>query len=532
MTGRHDDDDEAGHGGRRARTRRGPGERAMSRRALSDTAYGSLAVYIEYLFGLIASILTARALLPGDMGVYSLLIWLVANAVVIANAGITLGAIKFIAELRGAGREADTARLVRRLRGMQRAMLAIVAAVLALVFVLFRDRLGPGVPGWVFALLLGTVALRAPYMFNIAVLKGRQDFRSTALIATIGAVVNLAMIVVLWSGRTLPATLPAFVVVYALSSLVFFVVSHRRAMRFPEGDGSTGDGGAGALPPELETRIRHHLRVAGVTTVLGAIGASEIELLALNLLSDSAHAGLFKVANALASGIALLVPGVLSAQLLPMMAKAHGSGGGEAGRRFIAMTTWLWVLGAPLIAAGSVFADHAIGLLYGDVYAAAAPVLVALLIARTAAVLGQGATAFLLSADRQTALMRLTLLFTALRAIGAFAGTWFGGLDGAVAATLGLSLLATIATVQLALRVSATTLPWARLLRIGIAAAVPALACLTFAQRLSPLWGLVAGTATFATLYPAALWRLRGLDAEDTGYVRTLAAKLRRRAAP
>lgn len=495
----------------------------MSRRALSDTAYGSLAVYIEYLFGLVASILTARALLPGDMGVYSLLIWLVANAVVIANAGITLGAIKFIAELRGAGRDADTARLVRRLRGMQRAMLAIVAAVLALVFVLFRDRLGPGVPGWVFALLLGTVALRAPYMFNIAVLKGRQDFRSTALIATIGAGVNLAMIVALWSGRTLPATLPAFVVAYALSSLVFFVVSHRRAMRFPEG------GDAGALPPELEARIRHHLRVAGVTTVLGAIGASEIELLALNLLSDSAHAGLFKVANALASGIALLVPGVLSAQLLPMMAKAHGSGGGEAGRRFIAMTTWLWVLGAPLIAAGSVFADHAIGLLYGSAYAAAAPVLVALLIARTAAVLGQGATAYLLSADRQTALMRLTLLFTALRALGAFAGTWFGGLDGAVAATLGLSLLATIATVQLALRVSATTLPWARLLRIGLAAAVPALACLSFARHLSPLRGLVAGTATFAILYPPCVWWLRGLDAEDAGHLRAMAARWRAR---
>lgn len=498
----------------------------MSRRALSDTAYGSLAVYVEYLFGLVASILTARALLPGDMGVYSLLVWLVANAVVIANAGITLGAIKFIAELRGAGREGDTARLVRRLRGMQRAMLAIVVAVLALVFVLFRERLGPGVPGWVFALLLGSVALRAPYMFNIAVLKGRQDFRSTALIAAIGAATNLALIVALWSGRTLPATLPAFVVVYALSSLVFFVVSHRRAMRFPEGD----DGGT--LPPELEARIRHHLRVAGVTTVLGAIGASEIELLALNLLSDSAHAGLFKVANALASGIALLVPGVLSAQLLPMMAKAHGSGGGEAGRRFIAMTTWLWVLGAPLIAAGSVFADHAIGLLYGDAYAAAAPVLVALLVARTAAVLGQGATAYLLSADRQTALMRLTLVFTALRAIGAFAGTWFGDLDGALAATVVLSLLATIATVQLALRVSATTLPWLRLLRIGAATTVPALVCLSFARHLSPLSGLLAGTATFATLYPLALWLLRGLDAEGTGYVRALAAKLRRRAAP
>ena len=503
----------------------------MSARTLSDTAYGSLAVYVEYLFGLIVSILTARALLPGDMGVYSLLVWVVANAVVIANAGITLGAIKFIAELRGAGRGADTARLVRRLRGLQRTMLAVVGAALLAVFALFHAHLAPGVPAWVFALLLGAVALRAPYMFNIAVLKGRQDFRSTALVAAIGAGTNLALIVALWSGRTLPATLPAFVVVYALSSLVFFVVSHRRAMRFRDHDGSESDDRAGALPPELEARIRHHLRVAGVTTVLGTIGASEIELLALNLLSDPAHAGRFKVANALAAGVALLVPGVLGAQLLPMMAKAHGSGGGEAGRRFIAMTTWLWVLGAPLVAAGSVFADHAIGLLYGAAYAAASPVLVALLVARTAAVLGQGATAYLLSADRQTALMRLTLLFTALRAIGAFAGTWFGGLDGAVAATVVLSLLATIATVRLALRVSATTLPWARLLRIGAAAAVPALLCLSFARHLAPLWGLVAGTLAFATLYPAALWRLRGLDAEDAGHVRAIAARLRRRIA-
>lgn len=498
----------------------------MSRRALSDTAYASFAVYIEYLFGLIASILTARALLPSDMGVYSLLIWLVANGVIVANAGITLGAIKFIAELRGAGHEDDTARLVRRLRGMQRAMLAIVVVALALVFACFRDRLAPGVPGWTFALLLGSVALRAPYMFNIAVLKGRQDFKSTALVAALGAGVNLALIAALWSGRVAHASLPAFVVVYALSSLVFFFVSHWRAMRFPEG--ARGDG---ALPPELEARIRHHLRVAGLTTVLGALGTSEIELLALNVLSDAAHAGLFKVANALAGGVALLVPGVLSAQLLPMMARAHGSGGGEAARRFVAMTVWLWILGAPLIAAGSVFADHAIGLLYGSAYAGAAPVLIALLVARTALVLGQGASAYLLSADRQTALLRLTLVFTALRVLGVFAATWGWGLPGAVAATVALALFATAATTRLAMRDASTSLPWARMARIAAAAAVPAACCLPLAGRLGPLAGLAVGTAVFALLYPLCAWWFRCLSDEDAGYLRAIAAKLRRRAA-
>ena len=68
---------------------------------------------------------------------------------------------------------------------------------------------------------------------------------------------------------------------------------------------------------------------------------------------------------------------------------------------------------------------------YGPAYADAAPVLVALLIARTALVLGQGATAYLLSADRQTALMRLTLVFTVLRVVGVFGATWGWGLPGA-----------------------------------------------------------------------------------------------------
>ena len=496
----------------------------MSRRALSDTAYSSFAVYIEYLFGLIASILTARALLPNDMGVYSLLIWVVANGVVIANAGITLGAIKFIAELRGAGREQDIATLVRRLRGMQRTMLLIVTAALVLIFACFHTHLAPGTPLWAFPLLIGSVVLRAPYMFNIAVLKGRQDFRATAIVAGLGAGTNLALIAALWSGRVLHPSLPSFVVVFAASSLVFFGVSHWLASRLPNADAA-----GGALPPELEARIRHHLRVAGFTTVLSAIGTSEIELLTLNLLSDAAHAGLFKVANALASGIALLVPGVLSAQLLPMMAKAHGSGGGEAARRFVAMTVWLWLLGAPLIAAGSVFANHAVGFLYGAAYAAAGPVLVALLVARTSAVLGQGATAYLLSADRQTDLMRLTLLFTILRAVGVFVATWGWGLTGAVASTVILSLLATWATVRLAMRDAATSLPWARLLRVAAAAGIPALCCIPLARTLGPLPGLIAGTAVFAILYPLCTWWLRCFDDEDVGYLRMLMERLRAR---
>jgi O-antigen/teichoic acid export membrane protein len=494
----------------------------MTHRTLSNTAYSSFALYIEYLFGLIASIVIARALLPTDMGIYSLLVWVVANAIVVANAGITMAAIKFIAELRGAGRDDTTAVLVRRLRRMQRNMLLIVIAALCVVFAFAHGRIAPGVDLWLLGLLILTVAFRAPYMFNIAVLKGGQDFRSTAVVAVIGAGFNLALVILAWAQA---ASLQTFVEVYAVSSLVFFLVSQWRASRFAR----IATDSAAVLSPELETRMRHHLRVVAFTTVFGTIGSSEIELLSLNLLSDAAHAGLFKVANAVATGVALLLPGILSAQLLPMMASAQGRSQAEANRRFVDMTAWLYVLGAPLIAAGAVFSDHAVELLYGSAYAEAAPVLIVLLIARVAGVLGQGATAFLMSADRQTALMRLTLAFSGLRLAGAFACTYAFGLTGAIFSTMTLALLGSAVTIRLAMRISGSGLPWARLLRITASALLPALCCIPIARALSPLPGLMAGTVVFAIGYPLSIWLLRGLSDADADIVRLLTTKLRNR---
>lgn len=494
----------------------------MTHRTLSNTAYSSFALYIEYLFGLIASIVIARALLPTDMGIYSLLVWVAANAIVVANAGITLGAIKFIAELRGTGRNDSTALLVQRLRKMQRNMLLIVIVVLCVIFAFAHGRIAPGVDLWLLGLLILSVAFRAPYMFNIAVLKGGQDFRSTAVIAVIGATFNLGLVILAWVKA---ASLQTFVEVYAVSSVMFYLVSQWRASRFAR---IAADGNA-VLSPELETRMRHHLRVVAFTTVFGTIGSSEIELLSLNLLSDAAHAGLFKVANAVASGVALLLPGILSAQLLPMMASARGRSQDEANRRFIDMTVWLYVLGAPLIAAGMVFSDHAIELLYGNAYAEAAPVLIVLLIARVASVLGQGATAFLMSADRQTALMRLTLVFSGLRLAGAFACTYAFGLTGAIFSTMVLALLGSTTTIHLAMRVSGTGMPWTRLLRISAAALLPALFCIPIARSLSPLSGLLAGTVVFAIGYPLSIWIFRGLTETDAGIVRAIAAKFGKR---
>lgn len=498
----------------------------MHRIRLLDTAYASLAVYVEYLLGLVASIVIARALQPAEMGVYGLLVWIAATAIALANAGIALAAIKFVAELRGAGQPEVAATLIRHLRRLQHGVLLAVLALVLAVFAFARERLAPGVPAWVLLLMLCALALRAPYMLNVALLKGGQAFASVAVVAVVGAVLNLAMVVLAWRGA---ASLDAFVVVYALSSLVFWALSQWRVARCD----ALRTTPRAPLPADLQARLRHHLRVASFTSVLATVGAGELELLPLTLFASAHDAGLFKVASALASGAALLVPGILSAQLLPVMAHARGRGEGEAEARFTGMTAWLLVLALPLVAFGLVCADPLVRLLYGSAYAAAGPVLAALLVARSASVVGQGATAYLLSADRQTALMWLTIAFTALRLLGVFLATWWAGLAGAIAATVVLSLLGSASTIAMALRTARARLPWARLARVALAAAVPVLACAALVPRLPPLAAVATGMAVFALVYPAALWWLRALDPADATAIRDwVARRLRPARAP
>ncbi|MEO8367216.1 MAG: polysaccharide biosynthesis C-terminal domain-containing protein [Pseudoxanthomonas sp.] len=488
-------------------------------KALSNAGYSSAGLYIEYLFGLIASILVARALGPADLGIYSLLVWIVSTGVIVANAGITTAAIKFVAELEGSGRSDLVGALVRKLQRMQRIMLLLVGVGVSVLLYATRDHIATGLNLGLLGLISASVLLRAPYMFNIALAKGGQDFKSTAIIAGVSSTTNLAMIAVAWAWRS---SLPVFVAIYAVSGVVFYLVSRSRTSAIRH----MAKQSKGPLPAQLEARITHHLRVVAFTIILGSVGTSEIELPFLNLWAGSDQAGMFKVANALALGAALLAPGVLSAQLLPMMASAYGRGREEAASLIAGATAWLFVLGAPLMALGTAFSHQLIALLYGPAYAPAAEALSILLVARVTSTLGQGASAYLVSADRQTAMMKLTLIFTLLRVVGAGVGTFYFGFRGAVVSSAALAVLGTVFIVELALRETRSSLPWGRLLRIAIAAALAALCSWPAAWLQPPLLALAIGGIIFLPVYMLALWLLRCLHEADAEYARVILSRI------
>ena len=495
----------------------------MSNRAqtMRNTLLSSAGIYTEYFLGMLVSIIIARHLGPSDFGTYSLIVWLVAIGVMSTNSGTTTAIIKFIAELRGAGREDLIAPLVGYLRRAQRVFLLVVLLIGATVMLFAGDRLAPGFNHlMLLALLVFSVSLRANYMFNISMAKGFENFGATASVALLATPLNLGMVIVAWF---LDAPVEGFLAIYAISSIVFYAASYYQTRRLiPPGDKNA------RLPDELLRRVRRHMKLVAITVTITYCTASETEVLFLNLLDSASAAGEFKVAYQLAVGAALLVPGMFSAVLLPMMAKALTESRELAARRLAASTTYLAMLAAPLIGFGFVFSDPTIRVLYGNAYTAAGPVLAGCLFAISIGKIAQGAQSLLLGADRQqsilirvaaTGTLKLVLDIVLIRAFG---------LLGAVFAYTTATLADCLLTLALGLKVSGAQLDWRRIGRIALAIGLACALAFPLRELDRPAIAVVVGGLVMSGAYALLTLVLGCWSRADVEYLKTLHRRISR----
>ena len=463
-------------------------------RTLLNAVFSSVGIYTEYFLGMLAAILMARHLGPGDYGVYGLFMWFVSIGMVVTNSGITTGAIKFVAELRGNGREDLIVPAVARLRHTQRMHLVVAVALGVAAYVWLRHRLPVDMGLVEFLLLLVSMAMRTMYMFNISTAKGFEAFGATAKVALVAAPLNLLMVI---AAAWLDGSVFWFVVVYAVSSVVFLAVSRQQVRRLtralPRG---------GTLPEDLCRRMRRHLQLVAATVVIGFFIASDVEILFLTMYDNTRSAGYFKVAYQLATGVTLLVPGVFGALLLPMMAKALTAGAQVAGRRFVAVTSYLALLAMPVVVFGVCFAGAVIGLLYGASYAAAAPVFAWIVFSCGVGSITQGASSLLVSADRQQVILVLTIVFGLLKVVLDVLLIAHFQLRGAVAAIVTVGLAGSITYVVIGMRVGGVRLDWNRLLRIAAAGVLSALLALPVRSlHLLPIWTVLLGGTLVVVSY-------------------------------
>lgn len=461
---------------------------------LRNTLFSSLGIYVEYFLGMVCAVLIARHLGPRHYGIYGLFIWFAAIGIVVTNSGITTGVIKFVAELRGSRQTELIRPMLAYMRKVQRWHMLVVLGLGLAAFAWFGHRYAAELDTPEFVLLAAAVGMRAPYMFNVAIAKGFEAFDATARITLIAAPTNLVLVI---TAMLLHGDILWFVVVYAVSSAVFLLASLYQVHRL-----LTPLQRIASLPAELLQRIRRHLRIVSLTIIVSFLIASDVEILFLNMFARATDAGYFKVAYQLASGIMLLVPGVFSAVLLPMMAKALSAGRTEGGRRFVAATSYLALLSAPVVAFGACFATAVIGLLYGSAYAAAAPVFALCMLASALNTSAQGATSLLVSADRQHVILSLTLLFGVFKIAMDVTLIRHFGLHGAMAAIIVAATVSSSAYLLLGMRVGGLPLEWGRLARIVLAAVLAsAIASLVLPLRLPPLATLLLGGPLLGAAY-------------------------------
>lgn len=460
----------------------------MSIRAstLRNALFSSVGIYTEYALGMLTSIIIARHLGPEGYGTYSVVVWMVALGIATTNSGTASAAIKFVAEMRGREDTGSIAPLLDYLRRAQRLFLLVVVLLGAGALLIGGARVAPGLhQGGLLAFLCIAVALRSSYMFNIGVAKGFEDFRAIALVALVAAPVNLALVVLAW---WLDSGVGWLLTVFVASSVVFYLVSRRQVRRLVP----AAPAGA-SLPAPLVGRIRRHMWLTALTVTVGFVAASEVEVLFLHLYAGAASAGQFKVAFQLAVGAISLVPGVFGALLLPMMANALGQGAHVAGHRFVASTSYLVLLAAPLVAFGAAFSGVLIHLLYGAAYDASVLVFTWCLVAAAVTMVTQGGSALLISADRQGSVLLLVLACGAMKLGLDFLLVVRWGLGGAVVAYVAVSAAGAVAIMALAIRVTGVRPDWTRIARIILAAAGGGLLALPLRGLDEPLLALALG---------------------------------------
>ena len=490
-------------------------------RTLRNTLFSSVAMYTEFALGMLTSIVIARHLGPEGFGAYSAVILLVGMGVAATNSGTASAAIKFVAELRGGSREGQVRPLVAYLRRAQRGFLAVALAIGALLLWLAGHRVAPSFHhGLLFAFLTVAIALRAGYMFNIGVAKGLENFRINAMVALFSTPLNLGMVLmVIW----LDLPVEWLFGVFLLSGVMFYGMS-RTQLRplLPPGEDVP------ALPEDLVPRVRRQMVYSTLIVTVGFIVSSEIEVLFLNAYADPHAAGQFKVGYQLASGAAMLVPGVFGALLLPMMANALSQGREVAGHRFAASTAYLMLLAAPLVAFGMVLSDPLIDLLYGAEYEEASTVFAVCLAGIAIITSAQGASSLLISADRQRAVLALILVCGLLK-LGLDA--WLIHIDGLRGALIAFAVVAAVNVVSyttLAIRECGVSPDWGRLARTVLASALAAGPLLLVHHHL-PAWAeLLVGGLLAGVLYLPLTLMLRCWTRNDIAHMQQLHQRLLR----
>lgn len=489
---------------------------------IRNTVYSSINIYFEYLIGLVISILIARSLGPDSYGIYSYLVKVAGIAIIVTNAGINTGAIKFIAEARAHNKEENIPGVYRFFARIQRLKTAGIVILLWLVNELFPGVLIDEQYQTLFYALLLAIVFKSAHMFRVGVFKGHERFDFLAFTVLIVAPANLLVTAI---AMHLELDLLAFYLIFASVTLLYWLVSslYLSKLNIIRKD-------AAPLSDALLVRMRHHLKIVSINSILGGLVLGQCEVLLLKHLVSNESVAFFSIAHVISSAALLLVPGVYSAVLFPVIARSVAGVPGQAALQLKTSTRYLYLLGLMVVAPTFYYAEDIVVMLYGESFRQAGLILGIMAVVGLMRSFNEPANAFLLSSDRQSTVLKLTVVSFVVSITLNLSLISLYGLQGAVLAYSCVTLFFTSVLVLLVYRYLNVLPDWILLGKATVAAVLALGPLMLLGHWISALWLPFIGFPLFGIVYPVLLHVCRAYQQQDYALMLTLANKMGPRA--
>ncbi len=493
---------------------------SKSKKLIDNTFFYGLSSYLEYFLGLIITTIIARSLGAEQYGIYSFILWLSAFGVALLSDGLGVTAIRFLAELRGEGREDLVRPLVAWLLWLLLLGTVPVVVLLLLVYGVTAD---PGMPGyyWVAAFVIASFIPKAINIFYVNVAKGIEEYTTQFRINLLVNPFNLlAVSVVALSG----GGVREFVFAYLLVSLAYAIVSWRlvssRLDVYPRGPASRFRR-EGAIDP-----VRRSVKLMTLTLFLGFIVEKQLEVFVLNFYQMPTEAGLYNAGFILGVSAMGLVPGVLSGIILPVMARAGADGDEAQAYKYREFSRYLVLLAVPLVCYGVALSVEIIELVFGEAFSRSAAAFAIVLVASGITIMVHSANSVLLTRDMQHKMLKGVAIGAVINIVIDFAAIPLYGLWGALAGFITTLLFISAYNIRIASRALGTGLEWGYYLRVTLVGVITAAPFLLLKNHFPPALSIFLGGALYVALFLAGLFLAGLIRAQDREVLRYLSSRV------
>lgn len=386
-----------------------------------------VSIYIEYIIGLMISIIIARALGPNDYGLYAFTIWMCSLFIVIANAGINTAAIKFMAESYTSEDINYTNNTFKYLTKMEKISVFFVVAVSGIVLWYFWSSINPELSTYILIAVLIAIYFKAKYMYFTSVAKGIEKFHLISKVVIITAPINLVMV---FTASFFLNDIETYIWLYMFICIMYLYLMRTNIKKYLNYDVS------GTVDLNIKRRINKHVSIVSVNIFLSFIIFKQSEIGFLYYLTGQEYVSFYSIGFALASAAVLLVPGIYSALLLPLMSRLGANGKGEVKYVYISSMRYLFILSMPVLAIGIVSADTIVNIMYGKLYIEAGISIQICLISSVIAIIATSGQSYLMSSDRQSTVLKVMIVTAILTLILDYYFIINFGLIGALIANL------------------------------------------------------------------------------------------------